>query len=236
MIRFRKTLVIAGAVAALSLAAEARAGFVLQVTATLNTPSGSTQQQVIGSGQSTITLDALSGSTVNQADVDLGSAAHPIHETFGTTTVASTNAAGSDAFNAPYTWTLTFTHVVNGNKVATSAPTPATATVSGTFGGNLSANGSTVDTHPTLAGTAMTVDGTNKITVDGRDLLIRLDPFTPPGTPPSSIRDFSVAIINASEGSFQPVPEPATLALVGVGGLLLLAPRLRRSLRSKATA
>jgi hypothetical protein len=32
-------------------------------------------------------------------------------------------------------------------------------------------------------------------------------------------------------GGFTPVPEPATVALLGVGGLLLLVPRLRRRLR-----
>ena len=53
---------------------------------------------------------------------------------------------------------------------------------------------------------------------------------TPPGTPPDTKNNFSVSLISPA------VPEPTTIALMGVGGLLMLAPYLRRKTRKLADA
>ncbi len=209
MMRFPKTLSLAGALAALILfTGEARALFTVQVTATLNAPSpGATTV-----GGSTVTLQTF---TDQAADVDLSSGNNAVHSTYGTTAVTSTTPSGSsDAFNIGYNWTLTFTHVGTGSTATITG-------ITGTIAGNLSSNGSTLNNTYT-AGPAT---ATTPIVLDGRTIFVKLDPYTPPGTPPDSKNDFSVSLLN------QPVPEPTTLALMGVGGLMLIAPYLRRKAR-----
>lgn len=208
-------------VASVLFAGEARAVLLVQVTVTLNSPVPSATT-ISGT---TVTLSPVNGSP---GDADLGTVAHPVHVTYGSTLVTSTNAATSDPFSLDYTWTRTFAHVING---VTSGATASLA-VSGTINGIVSAFGSTLQN--TFTGGPLTADAL--LTVDGQQLTIRLDPYTPPGTPPGTKNDFSVAFSNQgpTNPSGQPVPEATTFALMGVGGLLLLAPYLRRKTRGIA--
>jgi hypothetical protein len=218
MMRKSKMLILAGAFAALGVfGAEAKATFLVQVTATLNSPGGPISGMVVV-GQSSVNLGVF---TSAPADVDLGSVASPVHETYGQTTLASSNATGSDSFNFGYGWTLTFAHVVDGKVMG---PT-ASLNVSGTILGKMSEFGSTLNnTYNSIS--------TLPLLVDSRPLKITLDPWTPPGTPPTSIINFGVGISYTTDNGFHPVPEPSTIALLGIGGLLLASPRLRRRPRA----
>jgi hypothetical protein len=217
-----KWLLATTVVASVLFAGEARAAFLVQVTASLNSPVPSATTV----GGTTVTLTPVNDSS---GDADLGTVARPIHLTYGSTSVTSTNAATSDAYSLDYLWTLTFAHLVNG--VATGAT--ASLAVSGTIDGVVSAFGSTLQN--TFTGGPAMADAL--LTVDGQQLTIRLDPYTPPGTPPGTKNNFSVALSNQgpTSPSGQPVPEPTTFALMGVGGLLLLAPYLRRKTRVTAS-
>jgi hypothetical protein len=218
MMRFSRMLVAGGLCLALgSVGGAARAEFLVGVTASLNAPT--TDSGSITVGQSTLTLAALSG-----RPVDLSFTATPIPFTFGATQVSSGDLGGTDAFDVPYTWTLTFTHYVNG------APTgaPATLLVAGDVSGSLSA-GATSLSNVFTAGPLTTPVS---LTVDGASFSAKLEPWTSPGRPFSEALDFSVTLSTAP-ASFQSTPEPATLALLGVGGALLAAPRLRRRLRPR---
>ncbi len=218
MMRHGRMLVASGICLALGLiGGEAKASFLVQVSASLNAPT--TDSGSITVGQSTLTLAAISG-----LPVDLATSA-PVPVTFGATQVSSGDITGSDAFNVPYTWTLTFTHYVDG------APTGAAATllVSGDVSGSLSAAGTSLanvfTAGPLSAPVALTVDGTS--------FYAKLQPWTSPGTPFSEALDFGLTLSTAS-GAFQTAPEPAALALMGIGGSLLAAPGLRRRLRARA--
>ena len=220
MIRFGKTLWMAATLAAFGLASEARATFLVQVTATLNPPT----EGSVTVGQSTTALSAFTG---NASDLDLGKLGQPVHQTYGVTTTSSGNTSATDMFNRDYSWTLNFSHIVDGKVVGTGD----SLVVTGNLKGGLSAYGSTLAN--TFTGGP--VDKPIEIVVDGRTLVVQLDAWTPTGTPTASTRNFSVGL-NYTDGHFQPVPEPAAFALMGVGGLLLAAPRLRRRLRAAASA
>ena len=198
---------LAGAVVALGLlGGEARAEFLTQATATLNT-RGDGPGSVAGSD---ITLSA--------------------------TYAPDAGAAGS---GVTYTWTLDFAHaaspspggtpsynlttqVTGDTSVAAQVPTAGgfTGPVIGFF-----TLGPTAffQLDETIApGGLLTTGGTPVgVTVDTAtgaiDVGMHSDPVTPgPVTVP---------------GGLSAVPEPATIALLGAGGLLLLIPRLRRRLR-----
>jgi hypothetical protein len=228
MMRYGKMLILCGTVAALGMAGrEAHATFLVEVTATLNPPSANPNTVTYTVGQSSVTLASNPATT----DLNLSSTA-PAHDAFASTTLSSTNITGSDAFGAGYSWTLTFTHVniVNGQAVASGAS--ATTTVAGTLTGTVSAFGTTL-TNTFTGGPLATPQA---LTIDGTTIFVMLDPFTPPGTPtspPTPTLDFSVAISNQG---FQPVPEPGTMALLGLGvGLVALKPlRLRRAAKKAA--
>ena len=216
MMRFGRMLILGAMCAPLGLAGrEARAEFLVQVSASLNAPT--TDSGSLTVGQSTLSVAALSG-----LPVDLGLAATaPVHEIYGATQVSSGNTTGVDAFNIPYSWTLTLSHVVNGKAAGASA----TLLVSGDLAGGLSVNGSTVGNTFTAGPLSAPV----MLSVDGQTVYAKLDPWTPPGTPFSEMLDFGLALSTTPDGSFHTAPEPATIALMGVGGLVLLvAPRLRR--------
>lgn len=219
MTRSRILMAFAGAIAALGLfTGEANAIFLVQVTSTLDTPAGG----VTTVGGSSVTLLQHIDSP---SDIDLSIGANPVHATYGTTVVTSTTPSSdpADSFNIPYTWTLSFTHVDTGGNTIGVATT--ISGIAGTISGALRIGGSTLgntftgnpsDTSPVV------------ITVDGRSISVKLDAYTPPGTPPDSKDDFSVAL-QAIQGT--QLPEPTTIALMGVGGLVLLAPYLRRKTR-----
>ncbi len=215
MMRHGRMLVAGGICLALGLiGGEARASFLVQVSASLNAPT--TDSGSITVGQSTLTLAAISG-----LPVDLATSA-PVPVTFGATQVSSGNITGTDAFNVPYTWTLSFAHYVDGAPVGA----PATLLVSGDVSGSLSAGGTSL----TNVFTAGPVTAPVSLTVDGTTFSAKLAPWTSPGAPFSEALDFGLTLSTTSD-SFHTAPEPATFALMGVGGLLLLAPRLRRRLR-----
>ncbi len=92
--------------------------------------------------------------------------------------------------------------------------------------GNLSAG----ETSLANVFTAGPLSAPVSLTVDGMTFYAKLQPWTSPGAPFSEAFDFGLTLSTAS-GAFHTAPEPATLALMGVGGLILLAPRLRRRLR-----
>lgn len=214
MFRLGSKLGLAAAFAVLNLfAGEANALFLVQVNSTLNAPASGS----VTVGGSTVTLAKF---TDNPSDVDLSVVGTPVHQTYGSTSVTSTSTT-PDLFSVPYQWTLTFTHIVGG--VATGA-TATLSNVTGTISGALTKNGSTL-TNVYTGNPTETSPVT--IVVDGRSIVVKLDAYTPPGTPPSTTNDFSVSL-QAS------VPEPTTMALMGVGGLLLLAPYLRRKARTNA--
>ncbi len=220
MMRHGRMLVASGVCLVLGLiGGEAKASFLVQVSASLNAPT--TDSGSITVGQSTLTLAAISGPPV---DLDTATTA-PVAVTFGATQVSSGDTTGTDAFNVPYTWTLTFTHYVDG------APTgaPATLLVSGDVSGSLSATGTSLANVFTAGPLSAPVG----LTVDGTSFYAKLQPWTSPGAPFSEALDFGLTLSTAS-GAFQTAPEPAALALMGVGGALLAAPGLRRRLRARA--
>jgi hypothetical protein len=219
MMRPSKMLFLTGTFAVLGLfVGEARATFLVQVSASLDGPDANSSAFTFG--QSSVTLSVFKS---NPADIDLGGTTVPVHETFGVTTTLSTNTTGSDAVNLLYGWTLTLAHIVDGVAVG---PT-STIHLTGQLLGNLSASGSSLYnnylsgpiTEPTI------------VKVDGVSVAIRLDDWTPPGTPPNTQRNFSVSMVDPVDPPINPVPEPTTFALMGIGGLLLLAPSLRRRRR-----
>ncbi len=219
MIHLGTRLSLAAGFVALGLfAGEAKAVFLVQVTETINAPI----PKATTVGGSTVTLSSF----ISQpGDVDLTAVGSPIHLTYGATSVTSTTPVGSsDAFNIGYNYTLTFTHVGTGSTATLTG-------VTGTISGNVASNGSTLNN--TYTGGPVTLPAT--IILDGRVISVRLDPYTPPGTPPDTNADFSVALFSPNSTPQVPptVPEPTTMALMGVGGLLLIASRLRRR---KATA
>lgn len=199
---------LAGALVALGLlGGSARAEFLTEAKATLNTKSD------------------LAGSV---AGSDL------------TLTASYAPAAGESAQPVTYTWTLDFaqpgpglppggtptysltTEVAGGVSLGAQVPTAAgfTEPVIGFF-----ALGPTVYFQLSGAITPSGADavGTYNVAVDvdtaGGAITVDMIPAgggLGPVTP---------------AGGFTPVPEPATVALLGVGGLLLLVPRLRRRLR-----
>ncbi len=221
MMRHGKMLFSAAAIIALGMFhSEARAAFLVQVTATLNGPNPDSVTSVIG--QSTVTLATYKGAP---SDIDLGGTISPIHVTFGTTSTTSSNTSSVDAVNLNYGWTLTLAHILDGEPVGGMA----TVNVSGQIVGNLTARGSTLDNIYTGG----PINAATVVKVDGVSVSVRLDDWTPPGTPPSFRRNFSVSLIDPIDPAIFTVPEPTTMALMGLGGLLLIAPRIRRR---KATA
>jgi hypothetical protein len=230
MMRYGKMLILCGAFISLGMPGrEARATFLVQVTATLNAPN--THSSTYTVGQSSVTLTSNSATT----DLDLSTNA-PVHDAFGSTTVQSTNTTGSDTFSAAntgYSWTLTFAHVNVVDGVTTTEGAPTTITVTGSLSGSLSAYGSTL-TNSFGSGPLTTPQA---LTIDGTTVYVMLDPYTPPGTPTSPATptfDFSVGL-SYNPGFFHPAPEPGTMALMGIGGgLFMLVPRFRRRIAKKA--
>ncbi len=226
MVKLRKLSVWAGAIVALGFCAEARADFLVQVTSTavLPAPPG-----VTTSGLSTVTVTSLLDSP---SDLTLANApSQATSQDFGTTSVATTRVQGdnaSDPFNIP----INFSLVLSGSGAGNGDPgNTATLHVIGTLVGGIGfdddtltyTNGATSDLHDPTGSPASSIY--TFVNVDGVNIGVALTAYTPPGSPPGTTNDFAVYLFNAS------VPEPSTMALLGVGGLLLAAPRLRRRVR-----
>src|ERR1700679_141518 len=130
MMRYGKMLILCGMFAGLGLTGrEARATFLVQVTATLSAQSVNPNTVTFTAGQSSVTLPSNPAIT----DVDLSVNA-PVHDAFASTTVQSSNTTGNDVFtaaNTGYSWTLTFTHVNIVGGVAVAEGASATTTVTG---------------------------------------------------------------------------------------------------------
>ena len=220
MMRSGKMLFLTGMLVGLGLfVGEARAAFLVQVTATLNGPNANTSTTQFG--QSAVTLSTFQSAPT---DINLGGTISPVHKTFGSTATQTANATGSDAVNLVYGWTLTLAHIVNGATVGGTA----TVNVTGQIIGNLSTTGSSLD-NMYLGGPTKTP---TIVKVDGVSVAVQLDAWTPPGTPPSAAQNFSVSLVDPTNPPINPVPEPTTVVLMGLGGLLLLAPRIRRGFRA----
>ncbi len=227
MVKLRNLSFWAGAIVALGFCAEARADFLVQVTSTAVNPA---PPGITTSGLSTVTVTSF---VDNPSDLTLANApSQATSQDFGTTAVATTRAQGdpSDAFNIP----INFTLVLSGSGAGNGDPgNTATIHVVGTLVGNVGFEDDTLTYTNSFGGGSDLHDATGSpassnyifVNVDGVNVGVALTAYTPPGSPPGSTNDFAVYLFNAS------VPEPSTMALLGVGGLLLAAPRLRRRVR-----
>ena len=205
---FARSPALAGAVVALGvLGVEARAGFLVQADATLNA-RGDHPGSVAGSD---ITLTA-------------------------TYAPAAGAPASSDVI---YTWTLGFAHdtgltpgaapsynlmsQVTGD-VSLDAQVPTTGGFTQPVIGFFTL-GSTVyfQLAGTIAPSGLVTTGDFNVGVSVNTATSTIDIEMLPNN--GTLGPISVA------GSFTAVPEPATIALMGAGGLLLLIPRFRRRLR-----
>lgn len=229
MTKLRKLSAWAGAIAALGLcAAEARADFLVQVTSTAVAPP---PPGVITSGLSTTTVTSfLDG----PSDLTLASGppTNATSQAFGTTAVATTRAS-TDNTQDPFNIPINFTLVLSGSGNP-SGDTGTTATIHlvGTLAGGVGFGFDSLAFAVTSGLNAPTGSpGTSNyifVNVDGVNVGVALTAYTPPGSPPGTANDFAVYLYNPS------VPEPSTIALLGVGGLLVVAPKLRRRVRRLA--
>jgi hypothetical protein len=203
---------LAGALIALGLfGGHAQAGFLANVSATLNTPS---------TGDSTIGGSSLTLTAMYSAGLSTG--------LFGSPGAGSTVA---QALPTTYSWTLTF---------------PPT----GTPGFSLT---STINGVP--GSSTDLVTPTSPITgflVSGSDIIFQLSGWTGGAIPAGMTNNTTYVDINVFKNSVNiglippnspgspgtaggltpsPAPEPSTIALLGVGGLTLLARRFRRRRR-----
>lgn len=217
---FRRTWALAGAMIALGLSAgQARADFVVQVTSLLVAPAGP-----VTVGLSTTTVTSFIDNPSNLTLANTPSQA--TSQAFGATTISTTRApgGGADTFNIPIEFQLTLSGVGGpGNPAQT-----ATIDLKGTLSGRLGSNFDTLSFAPTsglATPTASPATSTyTSVLVDGATVFVALTAYTPPGSPPGSTNDFAVYLYAA-------VPEPSTIALLGIGGVFLAAPRLRRLAR-----
>ncbi len=216
----RKKWSLAGVVAALSLCAgSARADFIVQVTSLLVNPPGP-----VVSGLSTTTVTSFLGTP---SDLTLAtSPANATSQDFGTTMVSTLRApgGGADAFIIPIKFQLTLSGVGGpGNPAQT-----AVIDLKGLLAGRLGSNFDTLSFAPTSGlATPTSSQATSTYTsvmVDGATVFVALTAYTPPGSPPGTANDFAVYLYSA-------VPEPSTIALMGIGAVVLVAPRLRRMAR-----
>ena len=200
---------LAAAVVALGLfGSHAHAGFLADVSATLNTPS--TGFSTVGGSSLTLTAMYVPGSSSGL---------------FGNPGVASPIALSSAM---TYSWTLTFptggapgfslTSTINGAPGSSTDLVTPTSPITGYYvsGSNVffQLAGWTGGSPP--AGTASYTTYVD-VNVFTNSVNIGLLPPLTPGSPDP-----------AGGVSPTPVPEPSTIALLGIGGLTLLARRFRR--------
>lgn len=210
----RKFALLAGAMLALGLpAGQARATYLVQVTSTLNSASS-------------VSVD---GSTVNLASfldspsaVFFGTTASPVTQTFGTTMATTTSTTSVSPFSIPVSFSLVFSATSGGTDNHT-----VTITETGTLSGSVGPNVDTLNFTPSGGAPLQVGSYTALADVGGYTVMARLAPYTPPGTPnTTNVRDFAVQMYA--------VPEPTTVALLGMGGLMAIAPSLRRLRRQIA--
>lgn len=216
----RKLWILAGAFAALGLGgATAQADFIVQVSSVLVAPTGPV---VVGLSTTTVApfLDNPSNLTLATGP---GSATS---QAFGSTQISTLRppGGGADTFNIPVNFQLT----LSGTGGPGSPAQTATINLMGTLSGKLGSNFDTLTFTPTSGLAAPSGSPTTStytpVTVDGTTVFVALTAYTPPGSPPGLTNDFAVYLYAA-------VPEPSTIALMGVGVVLAAAPRLRRMAR-----
>jgi hypothetical protein len=200
---------LAGAVVVLVLfGGHARAGFLAEVSATLNTPS--TGADTVGGSSLTLTAMYLPGSSS-------GLFGNP-----GTPSIIATSGVMT------YSWTLTFptagtpgftlTSTVNGAPGSSTNLVTPTSAITGYY-----VSGSEIFFQIAGWTSGAPPTGTNNYTtyvdinVFSNKVNIGLIPPLSPGSPGT-----------AGGVSPSPAPEPSTMALLGIGGLSLLARRLHR--------
>jgi hypothetical protein len=153
-----------------------------------------------------------------------------------TLTASYIPAAGEAGAPVDYAWTLAFAQPGQG-----PGDTPSFVLSSQATGVSLAGQVATMDgfTEPVVGfstlGSTVSFELSGAITPGGADALTNYDIGVIVNTATSVIDIATVPVAYLGPivltGSLTPVPEPATVALVGVGGLLLIVTRLGRRLR-----
>lgn len=232
MIRLRNLSAWTGAIVALGLSAgQAHADFLVQVATTAVQPP---PPGIVTSGLSTTTVTSF-GDQPSDLTLASGAPSNATSQAFGQTSVATARSATDntqDSFTIPINFTLVLSGSGNpSGDTGTTATIHVIGTLSGAVGFGFDSLSFSVTGGDLAAPTGSPASTNYKfVNVDGVTVGVGLTAYTPPGSPPGTTQDFAVYLYAPT------VPEPSTVALLGVGGLLIAAPKLRRRVRRLASS